>query len=130
MCVCKRGFKEGEGGICRPVCGDGEVSGRETCDDGNAISDDGCSEEVQTPSPPARALHVPPVMLGASLTRYARRMQCSIEDGFECPAGLPCSCLLGKAGCCQRAYSSCIASISNPPPVRCCPHLAGAIERV
>ena len=35
------GSSSGESG---PVCGDGVVQGEETCDDGNAMTDDGCQE--------------------------------------------------------------------------------------
>jgi cysteine-rich repeat protein len=33
--------------IAIPLCGDGAVTGDETCDDGNTISDDGCSSACQ-----------------------------------------------------------------------------------
>jgi cysteine-rich repeat protein len=42
------------------VCGDGEVRGYESCDDGNTTSDDGCDAN------------------------------CNVEAGFTCPYGEPC----------------------------------------
>ena len=45
-CECKEGFRTLPGGGCLAVCGDSQVRGNETCDDGNVVSDDGCSDEV------------------------------------------------------------------------------------
>lgn len=45
-CVCKDGFRTLTGGGCLAVCGDSQLRGNETCDDGNVVSDDGCSDEV------------------------------------------------------------------------------------
>jgi fibro-slime domain-containing protein len=48
------------GAQCRPLCGDGNVLGREGCDDGNVEPGDGCSED------------------------------CRLEPGSVCPPGEPC----------------------------------------
>ena len=37
-------------GASAPICGDGVITGSETCDDGDALSGDGCSSTCQTES--------------------------------------------------------------------------------
>src|SRR5690606_30956264 len=61
------------GVLCNVTCGNLVVSGRETCDDGNATPGDGCSE----------ACHVEPVFWDANTSSMV---------GWTCPpTGGPCT---------------------------------------
>jgi len=57
-----------------PVCGDGTTDFGETCDDGNSVSEDGC-----TPA-------------------------CSVEAGWVCPLSEPCRPVAGDADCTDACW--------------------------
>ena len=65
------------------VCGDGDVDPNETCDDGNKISGDGCSEVCQTENQPPVA-HCMDVLVSAGPSCLAGA---SVDAGSSDPEG-------------------------------------------
>ncbi len=96
------------GGSSNPVCGDGMITGNETCDDGNTVSGDGCSascqEEVGFHCITAGAPCVKTAYCGDGIVQSPEVCDdgnsqggdgcsgtCQIEQNFTCPTpGQPC----------------------------------------
>lgn len=77
------------GAAAGPVCGNGTVESGETCDDGNAVSDDGCSSTCQLETPSC----VPEAEVCDSSDNDCDGQ---IDEGLETPS----TCGIGA---CQRA---------------------------
>jgi fibro-slime domain-containing protein len=95
----------GDGGVT-PVCGNAQREGTESCDDGNAVSGDGCGACVTEPGWTCgqagggcrAAACGDSIVAGAEECEDGDRddgdgcsAACRLESGWKCPPGQPCS---------------------------------------
>jgi uncharacterized protein (TIGR03382 family) len=86
ICACNAGHA-GSGTTCATICGDGIVSGAETCDDGNAVPGDGCDASCSIEIGWASAGE--PSDCGAAACGDGCSQRCEVEGDCE---GEPSAC--------------------------------------
>ena len=117
-----------------PVCGDGEVSGPEECDDGNAVAGDCCSasctfEPVASPCEDGDLCTQGEVCDGSGLCGPGSVLDC--DDGLFCNGSETCNSLVGcQAGtgpdlgdgiaCTQDACDEALDVVTHTPDSSVC----------